>query len=316
MIPSNTYAQKLAAVSEIVEPLADLHAHSTISDGTLTPQEVLDLAFKRGLKYLAITDHDSVDSLEWSQKYALRKGLTLINGIEFSCVEDSYDDVHILGLWINPQHQMLRQRLAQLCQQRLARNKEIILKLQQLGLQITFQEVEKKAGSAFGRPHIAEVLIEKYPARFKEVQDVFDVYIGKDKPAYVERKDKIKMQEAIDLIHGAGGIASLAHPGVFSDHEIGPLVQYFVQCRGDALETYYPYHINQRNVSVEVSKHKNTLLRALAAQHHLLETGGSDFHGAIRPIMLGDCGLPLHLFNKLLKEHGERKEKYEPEKLF
>ncbi len=297
------YQQKLKNLPPVHGDIADLHLHTTCSDGTLMPQQVVDLAVQRGVKVIAITDHDNVDCAQLVQEYAKGKNIMIIPGIEFSCeeLEMGFDEVHVLGLFIETKNERLQKRIVQLLQKRREREIQIIENLQRLGFDITFEEVAAKVGVAFGRPHIAKILMEKYPDRFKTTHDVFDNYIGTGKPAYVPRLDKIKVKEAVELIHIAGGIASLAHPCLYKDEDVKEIVEYFVSCGGDAVETHYPYHINAKEVSVDKSVHKNKLAAELAKKHNLLETGGSDFHGVIRPIFAGDCGISKELWERLRK---------------
>ncbi|MBS3117027.1 PHP domain-containing protein [Candidatus Woesearchaeota archaeon] len=295
------YFQKLQNLPILSEELADLHSHTTTSDGTLTPKELIDLALQRRLSALAITDHDTVDALPFAIDYTKNKPLLIVQGIEFSCEElpRGFEEVHILGLFIDHRNEVLRKRLVHLLEKRKEREQKMIEKLQSFGFDITFEEVAARVGVAFGRPHIAKILVEKYPQQFKTVQDVFENYIGSGKPAYIPRLDKIKVKEAISLIHTTGGIASLAHPCLYKDEDVVELVSYFVACGGDALETFYPYYVNAKGVSLEESQHKNALVQKLAQEKSLLQTGGSDFHGIIRPIMLGDCGISMEMFERL-----------------
>ena len=295
------YLKKISSVPMQNRNIADLHNHTTCSDGTLTPKELIDLAVARGLKIMAVTDHDTVGGFPFLIEYGQEHGLEVIPGIEFSCDETTrgFDEVHILGLFINPDHKGLITRTKALQEKREARSRKIIEKLISLGYQISYQEVKKKVGDSFGRPHLAQILMEKYPQKFTKVQDVFDALVGTNKPAYVPRLDKITVKEAVEVINAAGGIASLAHPCLYNDEDVKELVKYFVESGGRALEAEYPYHTNTKGVDKEVSEHKRELTRQLAKQHNLLITGGSDFHGSIRPVTTGDCGISIENFEKL-----------------
>lgn len=295
------YLQKISSVPLLNKDIVDLHNHTTVSDGTLSPKELIDLAAKRGVKIMAVTDHDTVGGYPFLQEYGKEKGITVIPGIEFSCDETKrgFDEVHILGLFINPHSKELIARTKELQEKRIERSRLLIQKICELGYDITYEEVEKKVGDSFGRPHIAQILMEKYPQKFSKVQDVFDALVGTGKPAYIPRLDKITVKEAIEVIKAAGGIASLAHPCLYNDEDVKELVQYFAESGGHAIEAEYPYHTNTKGVIKEVSEHKRALARKLAEQHTLFITGGSDFHGSIRPVTTGDCGISKEQFENI-----------------
>lgn len=297
------YLLKISSMPLADKDVVDLHNHTTVSDGTLTPQELIDLAAARGLKSMAVTDHDSVGGFPFLKEYGKKKGLEVIPGIEFSCDETKrcFDEVHILGLFIDPLHKGLVAMTKALQEKREERSQKIIERIRSLGYEISYEEIKKKVGDSFGRPHIAQILMEKYPQEFTKVQDVFDVLVGTNKPAYVPRLDKITIKEAIEVIKAAGGFASLAHPCLYKDEDVKELVKYFAESGGEAIEAEYPYHTNTKGVTKEVSEHKREVARQLAKQHSLFITGGSDFHGSIRPVTTGDCGISIELFEKLRK---------------
>lgn len=297
------YLQKISSVPLPNKEVVDLHNHTTVSDGTLSPKELVDLAAQRGVKIMAVTDHDTVGGYPFLQEYGKEKGITVIPGIEFSCDETKrgFDEVHILGLFINPHSKELIVRTKELQEKRVERSRKIIEKIQALEYKISYEEVEKKVGDSFGRPHIAQILMEKYPEKFSKVQEVFDALIGTGKPSYIPRLDKITVKEAVEVIKAAGGIASLAHPCLYNDEDVKELVQYFAESGGEAIEAEYPYHTNTKGVTKEVSEHKRALARTLAVQYKLFITGGSDFHGSIRPVTTGDCGISMEQFEKLRK---------------
>ncbi|HLD39593.1 MAG TPA: PHP domain-containing protein [Candidatus Nanoarchaeia archaeon] len=294
------YLKKIS-IPLVNKDVVDLHNHTTISDGTLAPQELIDLAAARGVKIMAVTDHDSVGGFPFLAEYGKKKGITVIPGIEFSCDESSrgFDEVHILGLLINPYSKELIARTKELQEKRSERSRLVINKIRELGYDITYEEVEKKVGDSFGRPHIAQILMEKYPQKFTKVQDVFDALVGTNKPAYIPRLDKISVKEAIEVVKAAGGFASLAHPCLYKDEDVKELVKYFAESGGEAIEAEYPYHTNTKGVTKEVSEHKRELARKLAKQYKLFITGGSDFHGSIRPVTTGDCGITTEKFEEM-----------------
>lgn len=283
------------------ESIVDLHTHTTFSDGTMRPKEVVDLAGKRGLKVIAITDHDTVEGLPQATGYGRTIGVEIVPGIELSCREEQqgFEDIHVLGLFIDPQNRELEQKTIAMQNARKKRILGMIAKLRNEGFSIPFEEVAAKAQWALGRPHLAMVLLEKYPDMFASVQDVFDRYLGTGKAAYVPRSDKITIQEAVALIHQAGGIASLAHPCVYNGVDLRELLWFFVAAGGDAVETYYPYSTNIKNVTEEEANRRNEFIKKLVKEKGMLETGGSDFHGSIREIMLGGGGVPPKVFERL-----------------
>ena len=284
--------------------IADLHSHTTASDGTFSYKALIDEAVKSGLRALAITDHDTVSALKPAIEYGGEKGIEIVPGIEFSCEEKSlgFDEVHILGLFIDFRNKDLIRLTNRIKESRIKQKKEMIKKLNSLGLDINFDEAIKLVGYSFGRPHIAQILVKRYHEKFKSVQDVFDGYIGIGKPAYVERKDKIRIKTAIDIIKKTGGISCIAHPCLYKDTDVIGIVKLFKKFGGHAIEAHYPYNINiksEKGITKRESDRKNNFVRKLAKENGMLEAGGSDFHGSIRKVKIGDCRLPENLFKKL-----------------
>ena len=259
----------------------DLHVHSTASDGSLTPREVVAAAKAQGLRAIALTDHDTIDGLAAAVAAGAELGLEVIPGIEISAHHEP-GSMHILGYFLDYQAPLLQARLDILQQARADRNPQIIAKLQKLGVDISLAEVQQASGGGqVGRPHIAQVLVEKgYVASF---QEAFERYIGNHGPAYVA-KFRFPPQEAIAMIQAVGGVAGLAHPFTLeysSTSHLRSILAQLVSFGLQALEVYYPEHDLQRQ----------ELYRQLAAEFGLVITGGSDFHGAIKPeILLGQVG--------------------------
>jgi len=245
------------------ERLADLHIHSTHSDGTLTPQEVVSLALKAGLAAVSITDHDNVSGLRDAWKAAEGSSLEVVPGVELSCVEDGFD-VHMLGYFVNVDSKALAGHLETFRNARRARAEKIVDKLKKLGLDLGIEAVLRKAGDgAIGRPHIAEALVEE--GLVSSYDEVFQKYLGYGGPAY-EGKYVIPAAKAIEVIHEAGGVAVLAHPGVHLDRQT---VVKIVKMGLDGVETRHPKH------PPEAAE----WLTRLAEQERLLTSGGSDYHG-------------------------------------
>ncbi len=238
----------------------DLHVHTQFSDGTLAPQEVVARALREGLDALGITDHDTVEGVPEALAAAEGTPLRIVPGVEISAhIKDR--ELHILGYLIDPYHHDLLGALAQFRQQRLDRALQMVDRLKDLGLPLSWERVLDLAGEGVvGRPHVARALQEAGYVR--SLQEAFDEYLNQERPAFVSR-DKMTPAQAIGLIHQAGGVSVLAHPwGVLS--ALPELVR--VGLRG--LEVYYPGY--SPAVTAE--------LRQLARQRHLVCTGGSDFH--------------------------------------
>ena len=250
----------------------DLHLHTTHSDGSLRPAEVLALAQKAGVTALAITDHDIVEGIPEAIDTGARLGIEVLPGVEISSF-DGKSELHILGYCINWQDETLLGRLATLRESRHRRNPLIIERLQALGLDLTYDEVRALAGTeSVGRPHIARLLIEKgYVASAKEA---FDRYLAEGRPAYVARELPTPA-EAISWIRDARGVAVLAHPTWVK--ESTDTLPAFVRTLKDSelggMEVHYSTHTKQQTAK----------FLELAKQFGLLVTGGSDFHGLTKP---------------------------------
>lgn len=273
----------------------DLHLHTTYSDGSLPPVEVLALAKKANVTALAITDHDIVAGLPEAMAAGADLGIEVIPGVEISSRHGD-SELHILGYFLDWKDQELNRRLATLRDSRHARNPRIIQKLNELGLDITYEEVTTLAGTAsVGRPHIARVLMNKgYVTSAKEA---FDRYLANGAAAYVAR-DLPAPAEAIAWIKGARGIAVLAHPTWVKESAEGlfKLCDTLKQNGLGGIEVHYSTH-NKRQTSEYLN---------LAKQLDLLVTGGSDFHGVTKPdievgIGRGSLKVPEKLLDPLKK---------------
>lgn len=264
--------------------------HSNLSDGTNTPEEIVDLAAKAGMTTIALTDHDIVDGIERAQKKGAERGVEVIPGIEFTC-EVPKNEVHILGYYIDRNNPELQETLKKVQEDRVSRVYRIIEKLKGLGVNLDPEEVFKLSGKKVpGRPHVARALIAKgFVADFKEA---FSKYLDFRAPAYVSHY-KLTPVEAIRLIKQAGGIAVFAHPGLSNyDEKIPELAA--AGLRG--LEACYPgYQMNGNE----------RRYRKLADKLGLLITGGTDFHGenAGRDLKIGDVSVPDEILQRLKDEH-------------
>lgn len=249
----------------------DLHIHSTMSDGTLAPSEIVDLAFKKGLSAIAITDHDTVAGCEEAISRGKAVGLEVLSGVEVSVVYNGIN-LHLLGYLVDCENEKLFAALRTIQAARKRRNHRILEKLQDIGISVSEAELnEVSAKGQTGRPHIALVLIKKGYVR--SMDEAFEKFIGKEGSCYV-RRFVFELEEAVACIHGAGGIAVVAHPYhlLKDDLESGEIIQELKNAGVDGLEAYYPTH----------GKPFRKQLIAAAKKHGLLVTGGSDYHGDIR----------------------------------
>ncbi|MEO8288833.1 MAG: PHP domain-containing protein [Chloroflexota bacterium] len=273
----------------------DLHTHTTASDGKLTPSELVAKAADVGIGTLAITDHDTVAGLAEAQEAAKLAGITIVPGVELGADFDSYE-VHMLGYFFDPTDPALLGTLAELRDGRLLRARRILDKLQGLGMSIPWERVNEIAsGGVVGRPHIAQALVEA--GYGTGVDEVFGLYLGHGKPAYVERT-QLTPQGCIELVHSAGGVASLAHPTWLKRPEA--LLPTLVEAGLDGIETYYgSYDLETVN-----------WLARLAAQYNLVPTGGTDYHGfpGLAHADLGSRSLPPECFAQLERRSRDRQQ--------
>ncbi len=273
----------------------DLHLHTTYSDGSRSPADVLALAKAAGVSALAITDHDTVDGLPDALEAGAALGIEVIQGIEIS---SRYGDteLHILGYFVDRHDTELLHRLAQLRASRHRRNPRIIEKLNGLGLALTYEEVKALAGAdSVGRPHIARVLMEK--SYVTSAKEAFDRYLAQGAAAYVPR-ELPEPTEAIAWIRMAGGLPVLAHPSWVKANGAGLLkLCEILKAEGLAgLEVHYSTHKPQQTADY----------LSVAKRLDLLVTGGSDFHGLTKPdievgVGRGNLRVPEKLLEPLKK---------------
>ncbi|MBP7830753.1 MAG: PHP domain-containing protein [Kiritimatiellae bacterium] len=257
--------------------MIDLHSHTIFSDGSLTPEELVDQACAAGLTAVALTDHDTTAGLPRFLKAAEGRPVRAIPGVEISA-DFSPGTMHMLGYFIRPDDAVLEERLAWIREGRDKRNAEILAKLNALGFGIEWNDVAKHAGAdVVGRPHFAQVLLERGIVKTKD--EAFDQYLGKGRAAYAERR-RFSTEDSIALIRAAGGVAVLAHPFTLGldDARLRELVQRLAGQGLGGLEVYYSEH----------SANLQQAYMKLAQDFGLVATGGSDFHGALAPdIKLG-----------------------------
>jgi predicted metal-dependent phosphoesterase TrpH len=254
----------------------DFHAHTTVSDGSLSPIELVRRAQENRVTGFALTDHDAVDGVAEARAEGEKLGIEVLGGIELSVNEaEGTRAMHILGLGIDDMHAGLRARLVELRAARAGRAARIVSHLQAAGVSITLAAVEAQAaGGTLGRPHVARALVAAGAAR--DTEEAFARWLRRGRPAY-EPNTELSARAAIELVHAAGGVAVLAHPplssGVDAPGGVAAFIERLVPLGLDGIEVWHP-------------SHKSTVtrrLRRIAAAHGLLETGGSDFHGEDRP---------------------------------
>jgi hypothetical protein len=272
----------------------DLHLHTTASDGVLSPSELVRYAKAKGLKAIAITDHDTIGGLKEGLAEGERIGFEVIPGIEISA-EHSPGSMHLLGYFFDIHDPVLNERLKYLQRAREERNPKMVQKLTELGVDITYEEVLRASGGGqVGRPHFAQVLIEKGYVR--NFQEAFDRFLKKGAPAYVD-KFRFTPRDAIHFISEAGGVAVLGHPntlGLNGYIELEVLILKLLKEGLKGIEAYYPEHSLP-----EVAQYK-----ALAERHGLVLSGGTDYHGIEKEsvdvgVGRGEMKIPYALVEKL-----------------
>ncbi len=279
--------------------MIDLHMHSTCSDGTYSPSELVQRAKAAGLTRMALTDHDTVAGLAEARAETERQGIAFLGGLEISA-ELQPGTMHILGYGFDEASPELLDKLEVVQRARRERNPKIVDKLCGLGFELTMEEVASKAGgTVVGRPHFAQVMVEKGYAQ--NTQEVFDKYLAKGKPAYLD-KERLSPEDSVAAIRAAGGVAVLAHPlqlKAKDEAELEAMVKRLVDAGLQGMECYY------RNHSAQDTEH----FLALAQKYGLVATGGSDFHGSNRPhISLGtgegNLRVPGRCWEELVRKLG------------
>jgi predicted metal-dependent phosphoesterase TrpH len=263
----------------------DLHVHTSYSDGSFTPAEVVRRAVNLGLSAIAITDHDGVDGNAEAFAEGAQNGLEVITGVEI----------------IDPTEERLATTLEEVREYRRVRNPKVLEKLAELGMPIALEEVAAKAkGRTVGRPHIAEVMVEK--GYVSDFQEAFEKYLAHNKPAYVHRR-RVTAEEGINLIHGAGGLAFLAHPGVYAlpARIMENMIYKLTRAGLDGVEVYYSDHLPT----------DTAFLNRIVEEYDLLATGGTDFHGDAKPgievgVGRGDLKVPYELVARMKARLGAR----------
>ncbi len=276
--------------------VADLHLHSTASDGLLSPEQLVTKACEKGLEAIALTDHDTVSGIKAARQAAVDNSIRLIPGIELSCGWEGVDSsLHVLGLFVNEDADSLTKLLETQRVSRFHRALKMVDLLASLDLNV--EELKQRFlandEKVLGRPHIARFLVEK--GYVKEFQEAFDRYLSRGRPAYVP-KEQVDPGVGIDIIHAAGGIAIIAHPGLVPDWD--KVWEKIHVLSWDGIETHY-------------SEHKNSqvaMFKTLVDRKGWLSSGGSDYHGDYGKHVdrLGKFGLSADEYELFLKKCAER----------
>jgi hypothetical protein len=278
----------------------DLHIHSSFSDGSLTPVQILEEACGQGFFAFSITDHDTVDGVKELLANKLPEFPRFLTGVEISAqIPPPFSQdgtLHLLGYGIDCNNKPLQQALTTCQEARRQRNPQIVNRLAALGLPISWDEVEAVSGSGqAGRPHMAQVLLKNNAVATP--QEAFDRYLAKGRPAYVD-KFRFPAAQAIELIRAAGGLAVLAHPFSLNlpPDLLERLVIRFVEMGLGGMEAHYPAHDPLQTQS----------FAALAGRLGLALTGGTDFHGASKPHIRmgtgkGDFFVPASIYENLIQ---------------
>jgi predicted metal-dependent phosphoesterase TrpH len=277
-----------------IGPVIDLHVHSTCSDGSETPEEVVSLAAAAGCSAVALTDHDGLAGIAEARAKAECLGIGFVPGCEVSCAF-SPGTMHLLAYFVEPGEGPMQNELTNMREERATRNERLVNKLQDLGLPVSLEQVQSAAGSSVvGRPHFAAVLVANGAAT--TIQDAFDRLLAKGAPGYVP-KSRIDFASFITTTRASGAVAVLAHPlslgldpagleGILTELAEGGLA---------GLECYYSRY----------SPEERAGLAEMARRHDLVATGGSDYHGRFKPdifvgVGTGDLDVPDSALGELL----------------
>ena len=278
----------------------DLHSHSTASDGTFTPTEVIELAQRHGLSAVALTDHDTIGGVAEASTAAKKLGIDFLPGIEISAEFPAPGTLHILGYGVSPDSPTLHELTRQLIEGRDNRNPQMVAKLNELGINVSMAEWEAEAkGGVLGRPQLAAILLRK--GYVSSIKDAFNKYLGQGAAAYAD-KERLTPRRAFEMIRESGGLPVLAHAAQLrteNDSQLNQVVKDLVDLGLAGIEVY---HSDHDAAWIEKTK-------SIAGRYNLLMTGGSDFHGTNKKDI--DLGLargqkvPRELFDRLVDALNE-----------
>ncbi len=281
----------------------DLHMHSNHSDGEFSPRKLVEIVSKKGISAMAITDHDKATANKEAEVYAKEKGIEYVSGIEITATPpEGVKELHIVGLFVDSEDEEIKAIPDKHEKYAIATAKKIIEKLNSLGYEMTFKDLlEETKGEHFGRPFIAKILMRKYPEKFQERSQVFDELLGKQGKAFIMSKGT-GLDEAIKIIHNAGGIAIVAHPWYLGKNML-EILNRFVSLGGDGIELDY-----QPKDSIPEDTIK--LLEKFAKENNLIVSGGTDFHEIKEGGKeIGDRGISKEEFLKLKEYHQKNARK-------
>ncbi len=282
-----------------------MHIHSTCSDGSFTPREIVELAKVKGLKVIAIADHDTVEGVAEAVAIGEEQGIEVVPAVELSIKnepEKDFVELHLLGYFIDYQDEELNDTLNRVVQARIEQKIRQIKALQDDGLDVPVEEVFSLVRGVPGRPHIAEVVMRRNPGRFASKEDLFAEYLSVGGKAYTQRRFSLTLAEAIQMVVKAGGVPVLAHPGAYDKVKDIEAMIYRAQEIGlRGLEIAYTYNKNRPYYGLNPAALHTILARfeALADKLGLVKTGGSDFHGEGKDIELGEMGMSYAAFQEL-----------------
>lgn len=270
--------------------IADLHVHTTASDGSYPPKRVLKIADEKGLAAIGIVDHDTMSGVESIWESGVQSDVEVLPGVELSCEKGG---VHfdLLGYFVDPNNTILSRKLSELQENRLNRARKMTEKLQKLEIDVSLDEALRiSGGGAVGRPHFAWLLYTE--GHVNSVEEAFSKYLGEGEPAYVE-KERLGLEEAVSLIREGGGLSILAHPS-FGGLEV---FEEIMEAGVDGIEVYHSMHSDD-----EIRKYHE-----LAMENNLLESGGSDSHGEYTPkTPIGESYIDYEAVKKMKEEVENR----------
>lgn len=281
--------------------MIDLHTHSTASDGTLSPTELVKLAKDTGLDAIALTDHDTYAGVEEAMAAGRELGVEVIPGCELSLESpEGAGWMHVVALWLPPEPTELKAAFDWVIEGRATRNHEIVEKLRTLGINITYEAVVARAQGTIGRPHFAQELLAL--GVVSSIDEAFKVWLGDNGRAYIPKR-KLSPEKAFSILNSIGATSILGHPFALglNDAETEALVRDLMDLGLDGMEVYYSEH----------NEAQTKTYKAMAEKLGLLMSGGSDFHGSVKPkIKLGTGKGGLHVPTELLdamKAHRKSK---------
>ena len=274
----------------------DLHLHSTVSDGRLAPAALVRLAHAQGVRVMALTDHDSTDGVAEATAAGAELGVRVIPGVELSTDLPGVS-IHMLGLFLDDREPEFQRRVRQFREARLERAQRMVDALGRLGVPVRLERVLELAGEgSVGRPHVAQALLEA--GHVASIDDAFERYLSRDGPAYFEGY-RLTPIEAVELIHGVGGLAAWAHPLELDGRDWHQYLPALLEAGVDGIESYYGKSYPHAVVDD---------LRATSARHNLLPTVGSDYHGfPSMDTLPGSVAAPADLLARLEARVAERR---------